>query len=105
MAVVINYNSDPAGAQKAADQVIANGGKAVTVQANIATEEGNQALLQAALDNFGTLDVWVNNAGMEIKSPTRELSLDAWNKVTAIDQTGVFLGSSGFKDCVGVLQG
>lgn len=93
MAVVVNYNSDPVGAQKAADQVIANGGKAVIVQANVSTEEGNQALLQAALDNFGDLDVWVNNAGMEIKSAIHELSLDAWNKVVSIDQTGVFLGS------------
>jgi len=42
MAVVVNYNSDPVGAQKAADQVIANGGKAVIVQANVSTEEGNQ---------------------------------------------------------------
>ncbi|GEO57167.1 glucose-1-dehydrogenase [Companilactobacillus paralimentarius] len=63
------------------------------VQANVATEEGNASLLKAALDNFGGLDVWVNNAGMEIKSATHELSLDDWNKMIAVDQTGVFLGS------------
>ena len=60
---------------------------------NVATEEGNQALLKAALDNFGDLDVWVNNAGMEIKAPTHQLSLEDWNRVISIDQTGVFLGS------------
>ncbi|KRM78811.1 glucose 1-dehydrogenase [Lapidilactobacillus dextrinicus DSM 20335] len=63
------------------------------VQANVTSEEGVQKLLDAAIENYGDLDVWVNNAGMEIKSPTHELSLDDWNKVTAIDQTGVFLGS------------
>lgn len=93
MNVVINYNSDPVGAQQTADDVQAAGGQAVIVQANIATETGANALLNAALDNFGDLDVWVNNAGMEIKSPTHEVTLDDWNKVTAIDQTGVFLGS------------
>ncbi|KRN98872.1 glucose-1-dehydrogenase [Companilactobacillus kimchiensis] len=93
MSVVINYNSDAEGAQVAADEVEQNGGKAVIVQANVATEEGNAALLKAALDNFGDLDIWVNNAGMETKSPTHELSLDDWNRVIAIDQTGVFLGS------------
>lgn len=93
MSVVINYNSDAKGAQAAADKVIKNGGKAVIVQANVATEEGNELLLKAALDNFGDLDVWVNNAGMETKSPTHELSLEDWNKVISIDQTGVFLGS------------
>ena len=93
MKVVINYNSDPAGAQKAADTVKVAGGDAVIVQANIASEAGVDALLAAAIDHLGDLDVWVNNAGMEIKSPTHEVSLDDWNKVTAIDQTGVFLGS------------
>lgn len=90
MSVVINYNSDQVGAQTAADKVTKNGGKAVIVQANVSTEKGNHDLLQAALDNFGDLDVWVNNAGMEIKSPTHELSLDDWNKVVSIDQMGVF---------------
>lgn len=93
MNVVINYNSDPAGAQRAVDTVNQAGGNAVSVQANIATEDGVKTLLKTALDNFGDLDVWVNNAGMEIKSPTHQVTLDDWNKVTAIDQTGVFLGS------------
>ncbi|WP_318766134.1 glucose-1-dehydrogenase [Lactiplantibacillus carotarum] len=93
MNVVINYNSDPVGAESAVKNVENKGGKAVAVQADVSTEAGVQSLLDAALTNFGDLDVWINNAGMEIKSPTHELSLDAWNKVTAIDQTGVFLGS------------
>lgn len=93
MSVVINYNSDSKGAQEAADEVEQNGGQAVIVQANVATEEGNASLLQAAIDNFGDLDIWVNNAGMETKAPTRELSLEDWNRVIAVDQTGVFLGS------------
>ena len=93
MKVVINYNSDQAGAQKAADEVIEAGGNAIIVQADVATEQGVQALLAAAINNYGDLDVWVNNAGLEIKSPTHELSLEDWNKVIAVDQTGVFLGS------------
>lgn len=93
MSVVINYHSDEKGAQTAADEVEQEGGRAVIVQADISTEEGAKALLDAAVKNFGGLDVWVNNAGMEIKSPTHEATLDDWNKVTAVDQTGVFLGS------------
>lgn len=93
MAVVINYNRDAQGAQQAAQQVEQNGGQAVIVQADVATQAGNQALLQAALDHFGDLDVWVNNAGMEVKAPTHELSLADWNRVIAVDQTGVFLGA------------
>ncbi|MFD1470919.1 glucose-1-dehydrogenase [Companilactobacillus mishanensis] len=93
MSVVINYNSDRKGAEDAAKVVSDNGGKAFVLQADISTEEGANSLLNAAIEQFGNLDVWVNNAGMEIKSPTHELSLDDWNKVTSIDQTGVFLGA------------
>lgn len=70
MNVVINYNSDPKGAQQTADIVTKAGGQAVIAQANVANEEGVNSLMAAALDAFGDLDVWVNNAGMEIKSPT-----------------------------------
>ena len=93
MSVVINYNSDEAGAQKVAEEVADNGGQATIVKADVSTENGNQELLRAALDKFGDLDVWVNNAGMEIKSPTHELSLEDWNKVISINETGVFLGA------------
>lgn len=93
MSVVINYNSDEAGAQKVAEEVADNGGQATIVKADVSTENGNQELLRAALDKFGDLDVWVNNAGMEIKSPTHELTLEDWNKVISINETGVFLGA------------
>lgn len=93
MAVVINYHSDEKGAQKVAAQVKAAGGQAVSVQADVATESGVTDLLETAVNQFGGLDVWVNNAGMEIQVPTHELSLADWNKVMAIDQNGVFLGA------------
>ena len=46
-----------------------------------------------ALDTFGTVDVWVNNAGIESRYPTHELPLEEWEKVLAVNLTGVFLGS------------
>ncbi|GAP02168.1 glucose 1-dehydrogenase [Fructobacillus pseudoficulneus] len=93
MNVVINYHSDEAGAQKAVDEIRQNGGDAVAVQADVSTEAGVKALLEAAVSNFGGLDVWVNNAGMEIQTPTHQISLEEWNKVISINMTGVFLGA------------
>lgn len=93
MKVVINYRSDEAGAQAAADIVKQNGGAAVIVQADIGSEDGAQKLLDAAVENFGTLDVWVNNAGMENSVPTKDLSLDDWSRVINVNLTGVFLGT------------
>ena len=93
MAVVINYLGDHEGARKTAATVIKNGGQAVSIHADVSTEAGIASLVKTAESEFGRLDVWVNNAGMEIKAPTHEVSLDDWNKVIAINQTGVFLGA------------
>lgn len=93
MKVVINYNSDKAGADKAVSEIEQAGGQGVAVQADIASEEGVQKLLDAALDNYGDLDVWINNAGMENQHPTNELSLKDWQRVIDVNLTGVFLGS------------
>lgn len=93
MNVVVNYHSDAAGAQNAVASVIAAGGKAVAVQADIATEAGNQKLLTTALEHFGDVDVWVNNAGMENPHNTHELSLADWQRVIDVNLTGVFLGA------------
>ena len=93
MKVVINYNSDKAGADKAVAEIEKAGGQGIAIQADISTEEGVQKLLDAAVDNFGGLDVWINNAGMENQHPTNELSLKDWQRVINVNLTGVFLGS------------
>ena len=62
MNVVVNYHSEKhrGAAQELADACNANGRTvAVVVQADISQEEGAQKLLDAALDTFGTVDVWV----------------------------------------------
>lgn len=93
MNVVINYNSDQAGAAKSVELIENAGGKAVAVQADISNEEGVQKLLNTAVDSFGDLDIWINNAGMENQHPTTELSLKDWQRVINVNLTGVFLGS------------
>ena len=98
MNVVINYHSDRTkeGAQKLADEFnakCADGACAVVVQADLSTEEGARALGDAAIEHFGGLDVWVNNAGIESRYATHELPLDVWNRTIAVNLTGVFLGS------------
>lgn len=91
--LVINYNSDVQGANAAVTAIEQEGGQAVAVQADISTEAGVQALLNAAVDHFGGLDVWINNAGMETQKSTHEVTLAEWNKVIDINLTGVFLGA------------
>lgn len=93
MKVVVNYNSDKAGGDEAVAKIKAAGGDAVAIKADISTEEGVNRLLKAAEESFGGLDIWINNAGMELSKPTNEVELKDWNKVINIDLTGVFLGT------------
>lgn len=49
--------------------------------------------MDAAVENYGKLDVWVNNAGMENKLSTHEMPLSDWERVINVNLTGVFLGT------------
>ena len=97
MSVVVNFHSDKhrGEAQKLADEFNAPGetARVVLVQADISQEDGAPKLRDAALEHFGGIDVWVNNAGIESRHPTHELPLDVWEKTLAVNLTGVFLGS------------
>lgn len=56
--------SSTSAAQKVVDEIVALGGTAVANHDSVATWEGAQAIVQAALDNYGHVDVLVNNAGI-----------------------------------------
>lgn len=93
MKVVVNYFRDQEGGEKAAQAVIDNGGEAIAVKADVSTEAGVELLLNTAIENYGGVDIWVNNAGMEIKADSDSETLSDWEKVISVNLTGVFLGS------------
>ncbi|SET11279.1 gluconate 5-dehydrogenase [Marinobacter segnicrescens] len=49
------------------------------------------ATVDAAIDEFGQIDVLINNAGLTIKKPAEELPLEDWQTIININLTGVFL--------------
>lgn len=71
----------------------ANGGTAVFKAANVAHHDDVAALMQYAVDTYGSLSMLVNNAGIGGDSaPTGDYPLEAWDRVIAINQSGVFYG-------------
>jgi NAD(P)-dependent dehydrogenase (short-subunit alcohol dehydrogenase family) len=55
---------DASAAQKVVDEIAANGGTAVASHDSVATAQGGEAIIAAALDHFGKVDVVINNAGI-----------------------------------------
>ncbi len=68
------------------------GADAVFTHLDVSSEEEWAAALALATERFGGLDVLVNNAGIGLTSRLEHHSLEDWNQVIAVNQTGVFLG-------------
>jgi glucose 1-dehydrogenase len=91
-AVAVDYRSHPDEAKEIVDQVAGSGGKAISVRADVSSPEDVRNLIQEAVEEFGRLDVMINNAGMEEKMPFLETPLDVWNRTIAVNLTGAWLG-------------
>ena len=90
--VAVDYRSHPGEAKEIVDQVESSGGKAISVHADVSSPEDVKNLIQKAVEEFGRLDVMVNNAGTEEKIPFLETPLDVWNRIISVNLTGAWLG-------------
>ncbi|MEV0419490.1 SDR family oxidoreductase [Streptosporangium canum] len=70
-----------------------NGGEAVASTDDVATPEGAQAIVRAAIDAFGRLDVVVNNAGILRDKSFGKMSVEEFDQVLAVHVRGSFLVS------------
>lgn len=59
---------------------------------DVSDEAQVQALVDATVKRFGGLDVIFNNAGILVEGPAEDTSLEDWNRIVAVNLTGVFLG-------------
>jgi NAD(P)-dependent dehydrogenase (short-subunit alcohol dehydrogenase family) len=80
--------------EKVAEAVRKNGGKAAFVKTDVSKPEDVQAMVRAAMQEYGRLDVIFNNAGIEgeMNKPTADCTLENWHRVIGINLTGVFFG-------------
>jgi NAD(P)-dependent dehydrogenase (short-subunit alcohol dehydrogenase family) len=69
------------------------GGEARFVETDVATESDVETMVETAVEEYGGLDVAVNNAGVEgAIAPTHDQSVTDWEQVIAVNLRGVFLG-------------
>ncbi len=92
-AAVVLADLDEGAVTAAANRLDADGGTAIGVRADIAAAADVQALVAAAVERLGGLDVLVNNAGIVSAGSVTEVDEAHWNRVLRVNLTGAYLCS------------
>lgn len=88
--VVVNYAGQAGAAQEVVDGIVANGGQAIAVQADVADPAAVAALFDAARKAYGGVDIVVNCAGVLKLSPLAGFDDQAFDQSMAINVKGTF---------------
>jgi glucose 1-dehydrogenase len=93
--VVVNYIGPEAEANAVVDEVThcgcASRGEAVAIKADVSDEGQVATLFSRAIDQFGTVDILINNAGLQQDAAIENMTLSQWRKVIDVNLTGQFL--------------
>jgi glucose 1-dehydrogenase len=91
--VVINH--PVAATKEAADavlaEIVADGGVGITYQCDVSKENEVVTMFGDVVKQFGTVDILINNAGLQRDSAFQNMTIDQWNLVLGVNLTGQFL--------------
>jgi len=88
--VIVNYNSGADAANEVVTEITAAGGKAVAIQADVKQTEQAKQLIDAALEEFGQLDILVNNVGITRDTLLMRMKEDDWDIVIETNLKGTY---------------
>jgi NAD(P)-dependent dehydrogenase (short-subunit alcohol dehydrogenase family) len=91
--LVLNVGTHREEAESTLTEIEAGGGRGIVVQADVASKSQVESMVEGALRALGTIDVLVNNAGINQHGAAEEYDLELWNRIVAVNLTGVFLCS------------
>ncbi|WP_405696285.1 SDR family oxidoreductase [Streptomyces sp. NBC_01185] len=89
--VAVNYVSDRDAAEQVVEEITSFGVRAVAYEADVSQETQVTAMVERAVQDFGTLDILVANAGMQRDARFTDMTLAQWQKVLDVNLTGQFL--------------
>ncbi|MEV0179891.1 SDR family oxidoreductase [Streptomyces sp. NPDC050625] len=89
--VVVNYVAGREEAEQVVDEIKAMGVKAAAYEADVSQEDQVVAMTDRMIEEFGTIDILVANAGLQRDAPITEMTLAQWRKVLDVNLTGQFL--------------
>src|SRR5712671_5735230 len=91
--VCINYVAGEDKAQAMVDELRGHGHTAFAYRADVSNEDDVAKMFEAVRAEFGTVDILINNAGLQQDARVDQMTLAQWNKVISVNLTGQFLCS------------
>ena len=89
--VVVNYVRGEDQAKEVAAEIRKCGSRAYAQQADVSSEDQVKNMFRKMFQEFGTIDILINNAGLQKDAPFDEMTADQWNLVINVNLTGQFL--------------
>jgi 3-oxoacyl-[acyl-carrier protein] reductase len=89
--VLVSTDRNEAGGRDVVAQIEAAGGEALYQRCDVADEDQDRALIEAAVERWGRLDVLVNNAGIQKFQAVDEMDRELWDRIFAVNLTGAAL--------------
>ncbi|MBA4158507.1 MAG: SDR family NAD(P)-dependent oxidoreductase, partial [Gemmatimonadetes bacterium] len=74
-------------------EIEASGGQAIVVSGDVTREEDLRAVAAAAVERFGRIDTWVNNASVYIQGRVQDITLDEYRRIMDVDFVGMVNGT------------
>jgi glucose 1-dehydrogenase len=89
--VVVNYRRGEDQAREVVEEIQRFGSGAYAHGADVSQEDQIQSMFGRMFEEFGTIDILINNAGLQKDAPFDEMTLEQWNAVLGVNLTGQFL--------------
>jgi len=88
--IIVNYVSNADAATEVVDEIKKRGRRAIAIKADISNPDQSDAMVDQAMDAFGTIQVLVNNAGITRDRSFMKLSSKQWHEVLLVNLDGAF---------------
>lgn len=89
--VVVNYVFGPEAAEEVVEEIKSFGVRAYAHEADVSKEDQVVAMVDRMVEEFGTIDIMVANAGLQRDAAVTEMTVAQWQKVLDVNLTGQFL--------------
>jgi glucose 1-dehydrogenase len=89
--VVVNYRSGEEAAMQVVKEASHCGARVIAHQADVSKEDQVREMFERTIGEFGTIDILINNAGLQMDAPLTEMTLRQWQTVIDVNLTGQFL--------------